>query len=137
MDKDSFLPDNSRSAQAIYRELLKTGLTAEQLALVGELLSINTVPNVRRTKRMPAVPVPQTWAPNPKHYEWAKAHGRSEQWVLDMADKMRSWAIAKDERRANWDQVLYTFMMRETTEPPKTLFQNGHRSNGLIGGGYA
>lgn len=136
MGQDDFLSDNPRSTQAIYRELLKTGLTPEQLALVGELLSINAVPNVRRTKRMPAIPLPPSWEPNEKHYAWAKEHHRSEQWVLLMAQRMRAWAIAKDERRANWDQVLYTFMMKDVEGAPRNLFANGQKSQ-LIGGGYA
>lgn len=141
MAKDDFLSGNTRSLQEISCELMATGLSQQQLSLLVELLSAKSDEpkrsNVRRSKRLPSIPLPQDWAPNAKHYEWAKAHGRSEQWVLDMADKMRAWAISKDERKVSWDQCLYTFMMRDTTEPPKTPFQNGYRPNGLIGGGYA
>lgn len=135
---DDLLSANARSVQAISAELLATGLNQQQLSLLVELLAAKDAApaqRVRRSKRMPATPLPQNWAPNAQHYEWAKTKGRPVKWVLDMADKMRAWAISKDERRVNWDQVLYTFMLGDMTEPPRNLFQTNGR--GLIGGGYA
>ena len=136
---DDLLAGGTRSVQAIADELLTTGLSQQQLSLLVELLAAKEIApagRVRRSKRMPAIPLPQDWRPNLKHYEWAKAKGRSEPWVLGMAEKMRAWAISKDERKVNWDQCLYTFMMRETTEPPRNLFQTNGQPR-MIGGGYA
>lgn len=134
------LSGTTRSVQDIAAEFLTTNPTQRQLSLLVELLAAKEnapAGRVRRSKRMPPTPLPQDWQPNEKHYEWAKTKGQPERWVLSMAEKMRAWAISKDERRVNWDQVLYTFMMKDAEGPPRNLFQtNGHR-NGLIGGGYA
>jgi len=113
METNIVIPDNVLSPQEIYRQLIMTGLTPVQLTLVGSLLAHIATP-VRKTRVKKELSLlPAEWKPNANHYSWARERGRAAYWVDQRAERMRAWAASKEVRKADWNQVLYTFMVKD------------------------
>ena len=65
----------------------------------------------RRTgRKRPARPLPDDWTPRDQERRAATAKGIDPD---ALADDMRNWAQAKDERRVDWDATFRTFISRE------------------------
>ncbi|WP_200937300.1 hypothetical protein [Rhodococcus sp. Leaf233] len=59
------------------------------------------------SRKRPATPIPDDWKPNDAHK--AKATDRGVD-VDHEAEQMRTWAIGKDERKANWDAAFHNWL---------------------------
>ena len=65
----------------------------------------------RRTgSKRPSRPLPDDWTPRDQERRAATAKGIDPD---ALADDMRNWAQAKDERRVDWDATFRTFISRE------------------------
>lgn len=77
----------------------------------------------KKGKKRELVSLPDDWMPKEAHFESARVKfGKNREWVLDLADAMRHWALGKDDRKANWDQAFFGWMRREA----KKGSSNGH-----------
>lgn len=66
------------------------------------------------SRRRPNKPLPDDWQPTPKHHEDARKTG------IDAdaeAQKMRNWALSKDERRADWDRTFANWIANARPTP--------------------
>ena len=72
-------------------------------------LQVESVP-ARASRKRPARPLPDDWQPRDQERRAATAKGIDPD---TLADDMRNWAQAKDERRVDWDATFRTFISRE------------------------
>lgn len=87
--KESALPDPTRPDPTINRE---------------------SAASQAQGRKRPARPLPDDWQPRDQERRAATAKGIDPD---ALADDMRNWAQAKDERRVDWDATFRTFISRE------------------------
>lgn len=58
-------------------------------------------------RRKPSTPLPEDWKPNAKHAEFAAANGID---LSSQAFRFRNWAMAKDQRYADWDAAFRNWL---------------------------
>ena len=71
------------------------------------VLKDKEIPVSRATTKRKLHQIPEDWAPIDSHREKAEKRG------VDLAhetDQFRSWALGKDERKANWDQAFHVWI---------------------------
>jgi uncharacterized protein YdaU (DUF1376 family) len=65
----------------------------------------------RKISKYPKTIVPDTWEPNPSHYELGKQKGKSRGDVEQEAFKMRNWSTGGPNLRSNWDSVFNNWLI--------------------------
>lgn len=61
----------------------------------------------RPDRKRSTTPLPETWQPNDAHRSKANTRGID---CTHEAEQFRSWALGKDERKANWDQAFHNWL---------------------------
>lgn len=72
------------------------------------------------SRRKPNRPIPDDWQPNDKHVETARTRGIE---AAVEAEKMRNWALSKDERRADWDRTFTNWLTNARVTPQNAAAQ--------------
>ena len=75
------------------------------------------VPSLPTSRKKPALPIPDAWAPNDTHKQYAEAEGID---LTFQAAKFRTHAESKDRRLVNWDAGFKNWLIgadRNKTKP--------------------
>lgn len=76
---------------------------------IAALSLVAQEPTPKAPHKTPSLPLPADWAPSPAHV--ALAHQLAVS-VTAEADKLRDWAQAKGERKADWDAAFRGWLRR-------------------------
>jgi hypothetical protein len=118
----------------------RSGERSEPLILSSLPLEKRTFEEVRkeeitekraRTKRKPAIPLPDDWGPKEGHYAAASRLGCPAYFVDDKAEDLRIWARSNDARKQDWDQTFHGFLRRDASnwKSKHATTGNGGKSN--------
>lgn len=109
----------------------KANLSSSSFLLTNSPRKPREVSKKERIKKKDQIPVPDDWGPKDSHFRWAEKNNRPASYVLAKADRVRDWSKSKDERRADWDAVLFVFMR----DDGKKGAMNGNRNSYQNGNG--
>lgn len=68
-----------------------------------------------------ARPLPPEWEPAPDLAEKLRARGLRVEDIRLEAEKMRAWAVAKGERKLDWDAAFWGWLLRAAKPDPDAL----------------